>query len=353
MKKIIKQFAFVASLLFVYGCFNLASPPVKEVTEAHEKFIEISKKDLGIEPVLVPLKNTVWIYLPSEKGIIDIKASGAVIPSSNKATISLSLQYVDAYFKDNNFYIEYDISETKKYDKNFGYISSYSTEYQKNQRTILYNIHRAYADLETVPGDVQFKDETKDRKHKKLVSSYIKTGMIPDFFVFVIADVIKGLEASTTIYFDDIKKILSPISALPLSESTNRYIMDIKGNKAAIGDTTGKHLDYKEITMPDFLAKQMINRINFKYTRSSFSPGEDTIPELLKIAARTLQLYDYTNFNKLIIKNIGEEEAEESIFTKEAMQKFINEKIFDEPEKKYHIIQFNGKEKISYPSADE
>ena len=54
--------------------------------------------------------------------------------------------------------------------------------------------------------------------------------------------------------------------------SAKRVLQESKGSTDYIGDEIGQHLEYNDIQMPDFLTKQMINRIRFKFTQSDFPP---------------------------------------------------------------------------------
>lgn len=333
-----QKFLSLFLIIFLTGCFK-TTPPVTNLSDAHKKFIELTEKETGIKPLLKEVGNTLWIYLPTKKNIIKITAAAQNAPVTNQATESLSVRYVDAYFKENAFHIEYDIGMDKKYGQKFGYSSTYSDEYQSWQRVILYNLQNAYGDIENVPGDVSFVDAQKDATHKELVNAYVKTADAPDFFVFVVADTVNGIEAQTTIYEKDISKILSPMIQLPMEESSTRYIMKLQGDQAIINDEEGKHLEYTAMTLNDFLAQQMVNRINFRYTRSSFSPTSNTMDELLMCAAKTIHYYAFEDFTAIVLHNLDTEAT--STFTKEDLQPYIRQ-IKEEKPPKYQVIKFNA-----------
>ncbi len=335
MKKI---YTLIATVCLLCGC-KMAAPPITKLSDANKKFIAITKEDTGITPLLKEVNNTLWIYLPTEKSIINVKASGQKVSSSNKSTESITVKYIDAYFKGDAFHIEYDIARDKKYDQNYGYTSAYSEEYQKKQRALLYNLQRAYGDMETVPGDVSFKDAGKKASHKGLVNAYVKTADAPDFFIFVVADIKNGIEAQTTIYSKDISKILSPVIQLPAEEATTRYLVDIHGDKGIINDKEGTHLDYKSLTLGDFLAKQIINRINFKYTRSSFPPSDIASDEILKAVAKSISLYSFNDFTEVILSDLRA--GTTTHFSKADLERYKEDAKANKPPQ-YHIIQFNG-----------
>jgi hypothetical protein len=335
----IKKFYYLLMLVFVCGCFPQAAPPVTDLKEAHEKFIKITEEDTGIRPRLTEKGKTLWIYLPGTDPIIGLKASGQKARSSNRASEYFSLKYLDAYFRDNIFHIEYDIAQDTKYDKNFGYASTYTDGYQKKQRAILYNIQRAYGDLEKVPGDVTYKNDLKDASHKELVSAYVKTAKAPVFFVFVIADIQRGIEAETIVYHPDIQKILSPVVPMPAEESSRRYLVDIRGDNAIINDAKGKHLDYQDLTLAEFLAEQIVNRVNFRYTRSSFPPSGLPADTILSEAVKTLDLYKFTDYSGVRLHNLATGAEDE--WGREDLKEYRKEKTTSD-KTKYHVIQFNA-----------
>ena len=127
---------------------------------------------------------------------------------------------------------------------------------------------------------------------------------IPDFFVIIEADITNGLEARVLINLEDLKRAYVDQSFH--GEYAKRVISDQPtGNKNIIGDKEGNYIDYKDITWPEFLAKQMIFRINFKYQRSSFPPSDDTLMELLTIAADTVAAYDFTDFTSIKLEDLN------------------------------------------------
>jgi len=125
---------------------------------------------------------------------------------------------------------------------------------------------------------------------------------VEDWFEFCgpvsVADITGGLEARVLFVLKDLKRAYVDQSFH--EEYARRVISEQPtGNKKIIGDKEGHHVDYHDFTWGEFLIKQMIYRINFKYQRSSFPPSEDTRKELLTIAAETIQAYDFDKFRSL------------------------------------------------------
>ena len=92
---------------------------------------------------------------------------------------------------------------------------------------------------------------------------------------------------------------------IPQEEFVKRSLYDMKGKAQWIGDTEGRHLAYNEIVMPEFLARQITSRVNFKYQKSSFPPSNDARGEVLTIVAETLRNYNFTDFNYVELRDLN------------------------------------------------
>ena len=68
------KFTFIyLCIILLAGCFRA---PVKPTLEAaHRKFKKLCKEEYGIDVVLRPLKNTLWIYVPLDHRITENVAS--------------------------------------------------------------------------------------------------------------------------------------------------------------------------------------------------------------------------------------------------------------------------------------
>ena len=274
--KLLKIILCLCVLSTLGGC---ASPPqpLRKLSEAEKKLIEICQNEYKLEIVLKPLNNTLWIYVPQREAFLDFKANDQGAQNSPEAKESLSIKFLEGKFIDGTFKLTYDIGTSKTYTKDYGFATQFNEQYQENQRNILTAIYRAFADLQiTSKGSPQAE----------------KT---PDFFILVIADIIKGIETQTTFYFPDILRGMSDPSFN--EEYTKRIIPDSPvGNKDIILDNRGDHLDIQELTWAEFLIKQIVYRIQYKYQRSSLPPSAETKNEILKIFKETVEAYQFKDF---------------------------------------------------------
>ena len=304
------------SALILTGC----GKPVKPVTtlsEAEKKFLQLCRDDYQLTPLVRTAGKTLWIYLPSEDPIIDLKASKkkrkTVVVDEVKETYRI--QFLDGQFKDGVFHIQYDIALAKNYAKDYGYSTSFSDTYQSAQRNILTALSRAYGDLEKSSednryyrkraGDIAIADPIERAKHKRLMQSYAKQRpvAVPDIIILVVADITKGIETRIIVAFDDLMR--SRKDYYFQEEFTKRVIMDYpQGNPQIVGDTEGNHLDFYDMPWGEFLIKQILYRINFRYTRSAFPPSDDTLRQLLEICYTTINAYHFEDFTAIELHDL-------------------------------------------------
>ncbi len=284
------------------GCFRTPPPPIGSRAAAQEELIRICREEYKYDIVVKQTNQTVWIYVPLKDNIIDFKAAPKS-PFISTAKKTWSIQRLESVYKDKTFVIDYDIAPTKKYQKDSGYQTTYSEEYNEKQRHLISAITRAYFDVGTVPGDVTYADAQKNKTHSDLVNAYVKTDAPPEFFVVVYADIKRGIITKTISFFDDMKRALSNPPDITSEEYAKRYLYEIAGDEAFIGDQTGEHLKIEEIHLPDFLAKQIANRINFQFLQSSFPPSEDIEKEILTIVAETTRLYKFNDFTAVKLRD--------------------------------------------------
>jgi len=87
----------------------------------------------------------------------------------------------------------------------------------------------------------------------------------PQFLVFIASDTQEyGLDYVSISWIPDIVKY--QLQLISRDEFGRRHVTKIKENLAAIADLNGDHIDKREIKLYDFLAAQIAQRINNKFT---------------------------------------------------------------------------------------
>jgi len=300
-------------LLFLNSC---APKPPQELTptEAHKKFVDLCKNEYNLNVTTKAFENTLWIYLPMDHSYLSLTTSKKGPKKSSEPDEKQKINFLDGQFSDGTFQLRYDIGLSETYTDDRGISTKVSEEYSAKQGFLLSAITRAYAEVEKdpnsdsyvekVPGDIDFIGAKKNASHKKLVHSYVKTVNVPDFFVIIIADIKLGIETRMYLYLQDLRRAFTDPGFG--EEYTKRVIVDQPiGHQIIIGDKKGSHLETYDLSWPEFLSKQMVYRINFKYQRSAFPPSDDTRIELLTIAADTVGAYNFEDFTSIQLQDLN------------------------------------------------
>lgn len=265
------------------GCSDTKPVPQTPLSDVHQKFLQLCREEYKLNVILKPLTRTVWVYAPLQESLMEIAASPKPALKSNEPALKPAVKFIDASFKDGNFLVKYDIAQQKIYPNPSGYNFEYTEAYRKISRNILTAVSRVYFSVDKTGAD---------------------SAEVPDFFIVVITDIRRGMEIRNTFSLNDLKRYMS-MESIPQEEYAQRNLFEVKGGQDFIGDSEGLHLDYEEITLPEFLGRQIIQRVNFKYQQSSFPPSDDTKTEILQIAARTLDYYGFTDFTSLHLRDLS------------------------------------------------
>ncbi|MBI5150303.1 MAG: hypothetical protein HZA28_06000 [Candidatus Omnitrophica bacterium] len=267
-------FLFLFIIVSAFGCSRPPAPT--PLPEAHQKFLKILHEKYGLDIVLKPLEHTVWVYVPLKEELLRIAATAEGVRKSRDSQERPTIKYIDTSYVDGRFLIAHDIRLDKNYAQSPGYRPDYTAAYQQASHKIL-----------------------------TAMSAYFETAQAPQFFVIVITDVRNGIEIENIFYLEDLKWYMSA-GSMPQEEFLKRSIYETRGKTEGIGDTAGRHLAYTEITMPEFLAKQITNRVTFAYQKGSSPPSPDTPKELLTIAATTLGYYEFKDLDGVRLRNLAD-----------------------------------------------
>ena len=272
---------FLVSVLLAGSVLSSNSCAVKDAlytpSEADRQFIKITKEELRYEVIVKQSGKTLWIYVPGARDIFKIKPSGK--PSAPAAR-PFSVEYADGRFEDRQFILEYDIIPATKPPKPNTVATGYSTEFTEEYGKITGAIGRVY----------------------------LNTQEPPEFIVTVFADTKNGIEVVNTIYTLDLRQYYS--SSVPYEEYLLRVLSETNGNPEIINDTTGQHLPYLEVALSDFLARQITNRVAFKFQQSDFPPKNSIPQELLAIVQSTVHAYDFSDFDALKLHDVRSQAQE-------------------------------------------
>jgi hypothetical protein len=312
--------AFIGAALLLTGCTGqIEKPPVLTVTAAQKKFEEKCLKDFNLHVRSRQVGQTFWVYLPIKDPIFDYEVQKEKPPAEAKETPNkFVVNFADGKFQNNVFSFEYDIMDKKKSkDEDYGFNSSYTDTYVKNQNNLFTAIYEVF--LNTKASDKE---------------------VTPLFFVVVITDIKKGIETRSTFYLKDFMRYMS--GDIPNDEYMKRFLGDRKGSPAMIGDETGTHLKYTNMTMGEFLSKQIVNRIHFKFQYSDFPPKDNKFDDIvIGIVADTVKYYQFDDFTNVRLNNLRLNQK--YLFDKAQLVNFGDEKPKENEGRLIHIRFKDGK----------
>ncbi len=305
---------FLFIIILLVGC-EKPRPPITTLTAAQEYFLKICREELKYDVTVIPQGRTMWVYVPLRDGIVDFRAAPKNQAPKASMMESWSLSFLEAVFDHptKTFLVSYDLEKTRKYDQKMTYQNKYADEYSKKQRDILTALTRAYFDVGQVSASLAVENDVV-QKMKNNPHSPVSKDPPPEFFVMVFADTKNGVAIKAINYFEDMKMALSNPPAITNEEYGKRYVFEMFGDEKMVGDKTGTNLKIEEVTLPDFLAKQIENRIKYQFMQSGFPPTGETRDEIWNIIAETCRLYQFKDFEK--IKLIDLKTQQESIYDK-------------------------------------
>ncbi len=306
-------------LAAVGGCTSkkIALPrPRPPLTNLQKKFELKCRKDYNLNCLTRLVGKTFWIYAPTDKPLFDFAAESPSPPDPLKKPAKYNLLYVNGSYKDNSFYFEYDVIPKIK--------SDLQNEGIRNEGTDYFN--KLYNNLFTAVTETLLDPKTP-----------------VSFVVMSITDIKKGIEARYTFYLEDYR--MASVEGIPYDEFSKRVLQESKGSRDYIGDEIGQHLEYNDIRMPDFLTKQMVNRIRFKFTQSDFPPQENYEEAIIGVIADTTRYYHFKDFKEVRTDDIRTKKK--MIFTPRQLDFFGEDKPKGENQKSngklIHIIFEDGK----------
>jgi hypothetical protein len=260
----------------VSGCNPFVRPSKIELDAAHQKTLEKMRGDYELpDTSLFPVGKTVWVYMPFEGPLTDVKASrksptlASVTPEKK-----WEVHHINVSTENRSVTVNYDIRTKPAYAKDAGYTSTYTETFNTMYQKALNALRHGYFDAETPP----------------------------DFAVLIFADITRGIKLSYTVNLNDYK--FYSVGQLPQEEFTKRMITEFSGDEALINDTTGASLRAVDIVWLDFLARQIENRVNFRFGRSSFPPSDDTDSEILHQIYQAFNAYQFSDCDSIILNNL-------------------------------------------------
>jgi hypothetical protein len=258
----------LAGLFLFFGCSSSLKPTYTKENIANS-LKDICKNEYKIDVVVRLVGNTLWIYLPLEADLV------AKAEKPQKYTESFAIEDNKTDFQDGMFNLAYRIRTVpeKEHLQQYNY-SKGNVEKINNTWKALRRILFSMKNLE-------------------------KTG--PKLFCIITADIKNGYETKELFYYLDIKKV--SYEFISWTEYQHRSIEESNMGYEILGDKQGRHIEYRDIPMEEFLAKQIQHRIKLKFQRPEVTQDADIDKEILKIVVNTLQIYRFADYNYVELNN--------------------------------------------------
>ncbi|MDP2928317.1 MAG: hypothetical protein Q8N80_05940 [Candidatus Omnitrophota bacterium] len=256
-------------VLFLSACNSSVSPSFlkEDITQAVK---DICKKEYKLDTATKLSGSTLWVYIPLED----------IVSKLDKPE-----KYVE------RFLLEDTKNSLDEKILKVNYLIRPTTEKEKQQEMALdKSVNEKIFNVLQVIRRVLFSmgNSKKD---------------IPVFFCIVTADIKNGFEIKQIFYFLDLKKL--SYSFISQTEYQHRIVQDTAISAEIIGDRTGSHLNYRDITLEEFIADQIQNRIKLKFQKPEVEASADIDKEVLKIVAYTLDTYQFKDFTFVEISNLA------------------------------------------------
>jgi len=266
--KRVLNYTLIALLCFACGCSSSTKPTyIKENIE--QDIRDICRNEYALEVKTKLIGSTLWVYLPVEDLFISAE-------KPEKYTEKFAIDYNKTRSQDSRLKSDYLIKPIPDKEK--------SQDYKYNKE-VLEKINNVWKVLRRVIFSM----------------SQLKGGK-PEFFCIVTADIKKGFELSELFYYLDFKKI--SYNFISWNEYQHRSIQDANMSAEIIGDKEGRHLNFKDIALEDFVMQQIDYRIRLKFQKPEVEKNADIDKEIIKIAVYTIKTYSLKGFGALELNNL-------------------------------------------------
>lgn len=256
-------------IIFLTSGCSLSTRPTYIKEDIDKAIQDICKNEYNIDVRVKLAGSTLWIYLPVE----DMLAKSDK-PEKYLERFAIEDNKVD--FKGGTLKLEYlvkNIPEKEKFQ-----------EYKYN-KTVFDKINNVWKALRRVLFSMERSKE----------------GNEPKFFCLVTADIKNGFETREIFYYLDLKKV--SYEFISWTEYQHRVIEDSDMSLAAISDKDGLHLNYRDITLEEFVARQIQHRVKLKFQKPEVDKDADIDKEILKIVIYTVKTYNLRDFLGVELNN--------------------------------------------------
>ena len=250
------------------GCSSSTTPTYR-VSDIEKSIQDICKNEYRIDISVKLVGETLWLYVPVED--LFVKAE-----KPEKYTDKYEIAENKAGFIDGDFNLQYAIKDVQEKEKTQDV--TYNKKVMEKTNNVWKALRRAIFSMERT-----------------------NSASEPKFFCIVTADIKNGFETKEIFYYLDLKKV--SYGFISVGEFQHRTIQETNIDPAIIEDREGKHLNYIDITMKDFIAGQISHRIKLKFQKPEIKENADIDKEIEKIVALVIKIYNFKDFKEADLYN--------------------------------------------------
>jgi hypothetical protein len=252
-------------VLLICGCSSSLSPTYIQAN-IDQSIENICKKEYKLDVKVKLIGSTLWVYLPVEDLFVKNDKPEKVVEKFDTFIQnmpderSLKFAYLVKPIPDR------ESMQQLKYNKS---VLDKSNDAWKALRRVIFSLDRS------------------------------KTSE-PKFYYLVIADIKNGEVLTEINYYLDLKKV--SYEYISWNEYQHRTL--VKRGKIPSGDKEGKSIYYRDITMKEFIADQIVNRLDLKFQKPEVDKNVDIDKEVRKVIAHTLEIYGFKDFDTAELNNL-------------------------------------------------
>jgi hypothetical protein len=255
-------------LCCISGCSSSTTPTYsrQDVEKSIQRILREEYK-IGVKSKL--LGQTLWIYLP-------LKSIFEKADKPDKLLVKFKVEENDNEFKGDLLRLNYLIKVVPENEK----IQEY-----RITKSAMKKINNVWDVLRRVILSM-------DKKSRAGIK----------FCCLVVADIKNGFEMKEIFYCQDILKVTYRI--ISPGEYQHRVSFDSAVSLKIIGDREGRHLNYKDLSLRDFVAEQIKHRINLKFQKPEVNQNADIDKEIEKIILETINIYGLGDISVAELNNL-------------------------------------------------
>lgn len=277
LKNSVKSLLLIVSLSsYFIGC-SIEKQEKKTTTAVEEKLINIFKENYKLDISTNLIGKTFWVYIPMEHDVLILDRASTLF--NKERTQRFNVRYISGTYESKIFDFQFYIDQNPELPKMNDVFEGVTYDLTEKAAQININAHHYLEEIAWgYPEQI-------------------------DFFVLVIADIKRGIEYSQTINALDLKKFSA--GSLLAEEYSKRAISNIKGHQEIANNKDGSYLKYTDITLTDFIIKQVINRIRMDIpTKEITSLAADMNKIILETLWNAAKNYDFADFFMVKISNM-------------------------------------------------